>query len=646
MKWWSYWEESVPKLSTFSVPRNLSRNSISPFKLRDIYDGVYFSNADSMKRVFPARLRLNGRGDIPVSYGGAIVFGKPALVHSFAHYFPPDKYFPLYPDWFIYDVKQKKRIKSGQLCLSNAQLLDSFKTKVQYYINASFEEADKAGKEPPLLYSVSLNDNSTLCACDECAATIKKSGPSGYVLKFVNKIAEFIKPIYPEVKIETLSYLQYLEVPTDDTKPADNVLIRLADDERDILNTIEHPNNKNVLRRLNDWAAITGKNNLVSWDYMLTYYMNPPLPNMFRVDDDARLLLNKKAWGYFTEIERPVTNDMGIMKYWVVAKILENPRLKAETVIDEFIKGYYGPAAKYIREYLYGIKAAADKSGMGLTFKRNFVYSNYITYDLAVNSNRLFEWALAAVKGDVDFERRVRHARNALDRVIVFGERVFENERKKRGQSLQTYSLNSAAAANRLVTSLREMKALVGPINDEIDMEIDYFTSVANNNNKLPEELKGIPPDKISVIRPAQLINAYKTGTLVNDKNSINVQALRMDIPIIKLPVQLRVIERGPNMNYNMKTERTFTVKEQELSVNYKLHKIPDLKLADDDYLVLFYTWTVTTHLGYFAKYGRTVKPGQLYDMYVSMRLDGPKYGNNELKNDVLFMENIYIVAK
>ena len=48
---------------------------------------------------------------------------------------------------------------------------------------------------------------------------------------------------YPEMKVETLAYWQYFEVPTDDTVPDENVVIRLASSDIDIMHDLNHPNN-------------------------------------------------------------------------------------------------------------------------------------------------------------------------------------------------------------------------------------------------------------------------------------------------------------------------------------------------------------------------------------------------------------------
>ena len=40
------------------------------------------------------------------------------------------------------------------------------------------------------------------------------------------------------------------------------------------------------------------------------------------------------------------------LRAWVLAKLLWNPKLDDKRLIDEFLDGYYGPAAPHIRAYL------------------------------------------------------------------------------------------------------------------------------------------------------------------------------------------------------------------------------------------------------------------------------------------------------
>jgi hypothetical protein len=55
--------------------------------------------------------------------------------------------------------------------------------------------------------------------------------------------------------------------------------------------------------------------------------------------------------------------EMAELRAWVMAKLLWDPSLDGQELIDEFIAGYYGPAGPYIKNYLQIIHEAVEASG-------------------------------------------------------------------------------------------------------------------------------------------------------------------------------------------------------------------------------------------------------------------------------------------
>lgn len=462
VRWWDPWEEYVPMIGQLSIRSDLSLHGVPSFAYRDLYDSIFDDmgidpkTAKADYSLYQARNRLNGHFSFtPQEYGGRIKYGKPYHVHTFSRYFPVKKYFSRHPEWYAWSKDKKTRIDDGQLCLSNKELLEVFKQKVRDSIFASYQLAQERGETKPEFFSVSLNDLDGLCECDDCSKLYIEKGKSGYAIFFVNKIADYIAAVYPEVKIETLSYWQYIIPPLDNTKPAKNVVLRLAEEGRDLANTIENRNNKDVLQRLKQWQKLCDNNNLYIWDYYLNYSNATHVP-MFRFQQDLEIYKKHGAQGIFGEIEWPLVADMWNMRVWMLAKLFENIHLNTDSLIADFAVNYYAEAAPQIKEYLYMVRKSVDSTNSFISFRTNVFAENYFTLDIAIKANKLFEEALSNVKDNEVAARRVRHARSYFDKVIVRRTAFFASEAQKRGLLLNNLGLNRKLAARRIVASLQE----------------------------------------------------------------------------------------------------------------------------------------------------------------------------------------------
>lgn len=463
IRWYDPWEEDVPQWAQLSLPVRLEEKGNPTFWYRDLYDSIFDDDGIDPKptsaaySLYQARNRLNGHFSYtPQAYGGRITYGKPYHVHTFNRYFPGKKYFKEHPEWYAWSKKKQMRIDSGQICLSNKELLEVFKQKVRDSIQASYDKADKKGQDRPLFFSVSLNDVEGICECDECVATYTRKGLSGYAFAYVNKIADYIAPIFPKAKIETLAYWQYRVPPLDDTKPAKNVVVRIAEDYKDNMHDINNPNNKEVLERLKVWQRLCDNDNLFIWDYYLNY-SNASNSSPFRFRSDMHIYKAHGVQGIFGEIEWPLVADLWNMRVWMLAKLYEDMNLDTDTLVHDFVTHYYGPAAKQMLEFLYMVKEKTDETNSAMTFRTSLFSEKFMDLDAALKGHQLFEAALQAVKDSEKYSRRVRHARTTFDRYLVRRFRPYILEAQKRNIDIRV--LNRKAAAQRIVDALKEQAA-------------------------------------------------------------------------------------------------------------------------------------------------------------------------------------------
>ncbi len=66
--------------------------------------------------------------------------------------------------------------------------------------------------------------------------------------------------------------------------------------------------------------------------------------------------------GVFEEVAGVPGTHLAELKSWVLAKLLWNPNLDDQKLIDEFVQAYYGPTAKDVREYIRVFDESAAES--------------------------------------------------------------------------------------------------------------------------------------------------------------------------------------------------------------------------------------------------------------------------------------------
>ncbi|MDF2440634.1 MAG: hypothetical protein JWN98_1618, partial [Abditibacteriota bacterium] len=317
------------------------------------------------------------------------------FVHTFYPLVPPEQHFKEHPEWYSL-LNGKRVVEGGQLCLSNMQLRDFVAERVKQWLR----------EEPTArIVSVSQNDWYGACQCPNCKAIDDAEGsPSGSMLAFVNHVAQKIEPEFPNVAIDTLAY-QYTRRPPKTIKPRPNVIVRLCSIECNFAESLEHPSNAAFAADIRDWAKIC--NRLYIWDYTTNFaHYVQPHPNWFSLGDNVRFFARNNVKGVFEQgAYQSHGAEMAPLRAWVLARLLWNPNLNDRALINEFLKGYFGAAAKPIGQYLDLMKR--DAKGFYMTC---YAPSDapYLKLATLVQAEKLWQQAEAAVRHDKDKLWRVR----------------------------------------------------------------------------------------------------------------------------------------------------------------------------------------------------------------------------------------------
>lgn len=261
--------------------------------------------------------------------------------HTFQKLLPADEYFAQHPEY--YSLRDHKRIGNGQLCLSNPEVLPLVTERLKRYMKANPQFWG---------YDVSQNDNQLYCQCRRCTALAKRyGGQSGLMLWFVNQVANDVKVDYPDKLIGTFAY-QYTRSAPKNIRPADNVVIRLCDIECCFIHPLDGcAENLRFLDDMKAWHRLTDK--IFIWDYVVNFHFyHVPLPNHGVVGRNIQLLLQHGAMGILElGAYDAVWSDFSEMRQWMMAQLLWNPMLDADSLAFQFIDDYYGDASTDIKAY-------------------------------------------------------------------------------------------------------------------------------------------------------------------------------------------------------------------------------------------------------------------------------------------------------
>jgi len=390
-RWWSSTESTIPKKPTLQIG-NIDVRYVpvaeyrSPFWF-DAFDGDW-----------AVRNKCNGQAHrLDEKRGGRHIYE--GFVHTLYPLIPPEKYFKDHPEWFS-EIKGKRTYERAQLCLTNEQM------RMELVNNLK----ERLRKNPAAtIASVSQNDWYGNCQCSNCAAIEKEEdSPAGLMLRFVNAIAADIEAEFPNVAISTLAY-QYTRKPPKITRPRNNVIVQLCSIECSFCKPLSDDRNKAFRDDIVGWSKICDR--LYIWDYTTDFrHYVMPHPNLRVLGPNVKFFVEHNVKGIFEQGSYNTYGaEMAELRAWVLAKLLWNPALDGQKLIDEFIEGYYGTAAQHIRAYLKTTHDAVEASGdwLGCFSQQD---AKFLSFETLSNGWSGLKAAEAAVQDNPELRFRVQVA--------------------------------------------------------------------------------------------------------------------------------------------------------------------------------------------------------------------------------------------
>jgi hypothetical protein len=337
-------------------------------------------------------------------------------VHTFHTLVPPDKYFADHPEYF--SEVNGKRLPT-QLCLTNPDVLKVTIQNLRKII----------AKNPEATYwSVSQNDNRNYCTCDNCKALDEREGsPSGSIIHFVNQVADQ----FPDKMISTLAY-EYGRKAPKTLRPRENVNIMLCSIEVFRDKSIEEdPTSADFMRDVMEWGKIA--KDIIVWDYVIQFpNLISPFPNLQVLQPNIQFFVRNGVTAMFEQGNREVGGEFAELRAYLISKLLWDPEADVDSLMNDFLTGFYGAGGAHIRNYIDEMREALLESEMHLRIfgSPNEAADTYLTPPLIDRYEDLFDEAEAAVADSAELLERVRIARLPLEFAIMEqAKKVYAGER-------------------------------------------------------------------------------------------------------------------------------------------------------------------------------------------------------------------------
>ncbi|MDP2336997.1 MAG: DUF4838 domain-containing protein [Bacteroidota bacterium] len=388
VRWYTSRVTDIPQRSSYQFDE-LYHTEKPGIRVRNDF---YF---DAFNPLYAAHNRINGAMGNRDQHGGVEGYWG---VHTFYGLVPPDTYFETHPEYYSL-IDGKRTHDHAQLCLTNPDVLRIAIENIKEIIRSNPQY---------LIYDVSQNDCLGYCTCDQCKAISEAEGSeSGLMIWFVNQVAAAIEKEFPDKYIGTLAYV-YTRKPPKTIHPRKNVVVRLCSIECCFSHDLHScPQNASFIKDLEEWGSIAP--NMYIWDYAVSFadYLSP-FPNFNVLQPNIKDFQKNNAIGIMEEADfQSDGGEFAELRAYVFAKLLWNPDLNYEELLNDFMYGYYGHSGMYIRQYFDLVQGLVTKD-VHVTINMS-VENTLFTNDFLNKALDLFEKAEKVANSD-ELIRRVELA--------------------------------------------------------------------------------------------------------------------------------------------------------------------------------------------------------------------------------------------
>jgi hypothetical protein len=413
-RWFAPGVSRIPKMARMALPP-IDETKVPVLEYREPY------TFDCMDGDWCARNRMNSSsGRLEARHGGRVRFADGFFVHTFARLVPPQKYFATHPEYFSL-VGGKRQNGYAQLCCTNEDVIRICTEGIRAAMRAQPDAT---------VFSVSQNDTDLHCECPRCQALARQEGSQGApVLNLANRVAAAVEKDFPGKAVETLAY-QWTRRAPKAMRPRPNVIVRLCSIEccfSHPLATCNSRENRAFRADLQAWSKVSQR--LWIWDYTTDFaHYLMPFPNQRVRRPNIQFFIANHVKGIFEQDTYDTPHsELAALGGYLTAKFLWNPDYNQDRAMNEFLEGYYGKAARPIRQYIDLLHDRVERDNIHVHIF-DPPTKPYLDDKLLLPANQLWEEAENLVAGDADVLRRVQISRMSVDYAIMEHARAESNK--------------------------------------------------------------------------------------------------------------------------------------------------------------------------------------------------------------------------
>jgi hypothetical protein len=394
----------TPKTTSVDLPR-ISENNVPDFEYRMI---TYINLLDPE---FSITQKCNLNPFAEDEYGGSIRLSTAHLTHTFYQLVDPKKYYKEHPEYFAL-VDGKRIGNMGQLCLTNQ---DVQKIAAQSVL--------KWFKEDPRTMSMGViqNDVNNYCECEKCRKFEEDHGGvhSAPIINLCNYIALTLDEVYPNIQkfVHTIAYT-YSLIPPMNMFVHKRVLVVPCDmypDCADHKPIGEDELTVNYLKYVKQWVRIA--DNVLVWHYAVDFvHYLLPFPNFKSLYENAKIYKSIGVKGILFQASTSLGayGENEEFRNWFAYKILWKTALDYDTLIRDYIYGYYGKAADVMYEYFNELQNLASKPNVKMHLYSG-LEAGYLEKNWVYKYQTKLTEALSFVENDEQIRKHIEKQLITLD---------------------------------------------------------------------------------------------------------------------------------------------------------------------------------------------------------------------------------------
>lgn len=270
--------------------------------------------------------------------------------HNWQHIIPAATWFDQHPEYFA--LVKGKRIRNGQLCLTNPEVLRRLR-------EFALDGARKMAENPDILFvDLTQNDGDDWCQCPECRKIDDRDRAThaDILLWALNPIAEAAAAVYPKALLHTYVYAGAAN-PPDWIKPAANLHCEQTNYCYNYGASFLRPGGpqEKFKRNFDAWTELATVRGI--YEYFGFYNWLEALPvTLYRLADEVGYYHRHKVHGFYSENQqRWSTNHL---LYYAFSRLWWDHTTDVPAMLEEFFRLFYGPAEKPMRDFYLALETS------------------------------------------------------------------------------------------------------------------------------------------------------------------------------------------------------------------------------------------------------------------------------------------------